>query len=97
MNLTRIIKSPLITEKTIKSGLANRYAFIVDRKATKPQIRQAVENQFGVKVVKINTTIRKGKTHRLAKSRSKIIVSPRKKAVVTLAKGQTIPELEVKS
>lgn len=107
MNSVTIIKSPLITEKTIKSGLAspksakaglaNRYVFVVDLKATKPQICQAVENQFGVKVEKINTTIRKGKTHRLARSRSKIAISPRKKAVITLKKGQTIPELEVKS
>lgn len=97
MNLVNIIKSSLVTEKTIKSGLANRYAFVIDRKATKPQIRQAVENQFSVKVIKINTTIRKGKTHRLARSSSKITLAPRKKAVVTLAKGQTIPELEVKS
>lgn len=97
MNPLTIIKSPLITEKTIQSGLANRYAFVVDLKATKPQIRLAVENQFGVKVEKINTTIRKGKTHRLARSRAKIVVAPRKKAIVALAKGQTIPELEVKS
>lgn len=94
MKLSSIIKSPVITEKTIKS---NRYAFIVDRRAAKPQIRQAVENQFDVKVVKINTTICKGKSRRRPRSRSRITLAPRKKVFVTLAQNQTIPKLEVKS
>ena len=62
--------------------------FKVSPKATKPEIKAAVEALFGVKVTSVNTTIRKGKVKRF-----KGIVgrqSDVKKAIVTLAEGQTI-------
>ena len=51
-----IIKYPLSTEKSIRQiEFDNKLVFIVDKKATKPQIKQAVEQLFNVKVVKVNT------------------------------------------
>ena len=65
MHPTQIIKKPLITEKcTWESGARNRYSFVVDRKARKPQIKAAVEELYKVHVQKISTQIRKGKFRR---------------------------------
>lgn len=98
MNLALIVHRPVMTEKSLKqSGASTRYAFIVDRRATKPQIKTAVAAQFGVSVSAVTTAIRKGATRRqLGRSRGRAVVAPTKKAVVTLAKGQTIDLLEVK-
>lgn len=65
MEATTIIRRPLITEKaTWESETHNRYAFEVDRRATKPQIRKAVEALYGVRVVKVATQNRKGQLRR---------------------------------
>lgn len=97
MNLSMVVQRPVMTEKSLKqTGASVRYAFVVDRRATKPQIKAAVETQFGVAVSRVNTTIRKGVSKRQLKSRSRAAVAPAKKAVVTLAKGQKIDLLEVK-
>jgi len=59
---TQVIKKPLITEKgTWQGEQHNRYSFEVHFKATKPQIRRAVEQIYEVRVVKVSTQIRKGK------------------------------------
>jgi len=61
-----IIKKPIITEKMTDMGeTLNRYAFVVDRRANKIQIKEAVEASYDVTVEKINTMIQAGK----AKSR----------------------------
>ena len=65
MNATTIIRRPLVTEKTTFLASAfNRYAFEVDRRATKPQIRKAVEELYGVRVVSVATQRRKGQLRR---------------------------------
>ncbi len=65
MEPTRVIRKPLITEKsTFMSTEWNRYAFQVDRRATKPQIRKAVEALYGVRVVGVATQNRPGKVRR---------------------------------
>lgn len=57
-----ILVKPLITEKMTAAGEKyNRYGFIVTRCATKPQIRMAVEEIYGVKVERVNTIIQRGK------------------------------------
>lgn len=83
-----VIVSPVITEKSTFVSEFNQVVFKVSPKATKPQIKAAVEALFGVKVTSVNTTTRKGKVKRF-----KGIVgrqSDVKKAIVTLAEGQTI-------
>jgi large subunit ribosomal protein L23 len=83
-----VIKSPAITEKATMLSANNQVVFNVARDATKPQIKAAVEKLFGVKVEAVNTLLRKGKFKRF-KGRA-AMQSDVKKAVVTLAEGQTI-------
>ena len=88
-----ILVKPVITEKMTDLGeKLNRYGFIVDKKANKIQIKQAVEDFYGVDVVAVNTMNYSGKEKsRFTKSG---VISGRtnefKKAVVTLAEGETI-------
>ena len=65
MEPTHVIKKPLITEKTtFASNESNRYAFQVESRATKPQIKRAVEQLYGVRVVAVATQNRPGKLRR---------------------------------
>ncbi|MBX9930629.1 MAG: 50S ribosomal protein L23 [Methylobacterium sp.] len=83
-----IIVSPVITEKATNLTEQNKVVFRVAPKATKPQIKEAVEKLFDVKVVGVNTLVTKGKKkifRGLRGQRSDV-----KKAIVTLAEGETI-------
>lgn len=83
-----VIRKPVITEKATMASEANAVVFQVATDATKPQIKEAVESLFGVKVKAVNTTITKGKTKRF---RGRLGVrSDVKKAYVTLEDGNTI-------
>ncbi len=84
----QIIRSPLITEKMTMLGEKNQYGFKVAIEATKPQIAAAIETLFSVKVTSVNTLIQKGKTKSF-KGRPGVR-SDVKKAIVTLAPGQSI-------
>lgn len=64
MDATIVIRKPLITEKNTEATEHNRYAFEVDKRASKPQIRRAIEELYGVRVVDVNTARRKGKVRR---------------------------------
>ena len=83
-----VILSPVITEKSSEASEANQVVFKVRLDATKPQIKDAVEKLFGVKVLAVNTLTRKGKTKffRGVKGTQK----DTKKAVVKLAEGDKI-------
>lgn len=88
-----ILVKPLVTEKmTAQSEKLNRFGFIVDRRASKDQIKAAVEQMYDVKVTNINTLIVGGKTkYRYTKSGvQKGKTSSYKKALITLEEGQTI-------
>src|SRR3990172_10979176 len=86
-----VIVRPLVTEKsTVLSG-ANKYIFEVDLRANKPQIKDAVEKAFKVKVVEVNTMIVKGKPKSAGRRSRRLVYSPHwKKAVVTLAPDDKI-------
>ena len=88
-----IIKKPVITEKmTAISEKLNRYAFIVDVRANKLQIKQAVQDLYGVQVAAVNTMRYDGKL-KSRYTKTGVVVGRRdafKKAIVTLAKGETI-------
>lgn len=83
-----VIRRPLITEKATLLSEHNQVAFEVSMDASKPEIREAVEGIFSVKVTGVNTLIQKGKTKvfRGRKGRR----DDMKKAVVTLADGDSI-------
>jgi large subunit ribosomal protein L23 len=61
----QVIKRPLITEKSAWEGESrNRYSFLVDMRARKPHIREAIEQIYKVRVEKVSTQVRKGRTYR---------------------------------
>lgn len=83
-----VIVSPVVTEKSTMASEQNQVVFNVAKKASKPEIKAAVEALFGVKVTGVNTLVRKGKLKRF---RGRVgQQSDVKKAVVTLAEGQSI-------
>jgi large subunit ribosomal protein L23 len=88
-----IIKKPIITEKmTNDTEKFNRYAFVVDRKANKIEIKKAVEQQYDVVVDSVRTMVCIGKK-RVRGSKSGMIVgktSTYKKAIVQLSSGDSI-------
>ncbi|WP_032112435.1 50S ribosomal protein L23 [Candidatus Paracaedibacter symbiosus] len=88
ISLFDVISSPLVTEKSTRQSENNQVAFIVNKTATKQTIKSAVELAFNVKVDAVNTLILKGKQKRFRGRLGQ--QSNRKKAIVTLAKGQTI-------
>lgn len=83
-----VILSPYITEKATMVSEANAVVFKVANDASKPQIKEAVEALFGVEVKGVNTIVQKGKTKKW-KGRD-YRRSDFKKAIVTLASGQSI-------
>jgi len=83
-----VIVSPAITEKSTMASEQNQVVFNVARKASKPEIKAAVEALFNVKVTAVNTLVRKGKVKRFRGTVGR--QGDVKKAVVTLADGQSI-------
>ncbi len=83
-----IIKSPVITEKAAMGSEYGQVTFRVAMDATKPEIVDAVQTIFGVKVKSVNTLRQKGKTKRFKGYMGQR--SDYKKAMVTLEDGQTI-------
>ncbi len=92
MHLYEVLRRPLITEKSTTLQVESKYAFEVDKAATKPQIKQAVEKAFNVEVVAVNVISMPGKRRRLG--RRELPAHPWKKAVVTLKPGDSIEFFE---
>ncbi len=91
---TSILRRPIISEKSYGLMDRNTYVFVVDPRATKIDVRTAVEQAFGVKVAKVNTLNRKGKA---VHDRRRNTTSRRpntKRAVVTLQPGHKIDLFE---
>jgi large subunit ribosomal protein L23 len=87
-----IIIKPVVTEKSMDLLADNKYTFIVDKKANKTEIKNAIENIFKVKVEKVYTINVKGKPKRLGRFEGK--TPSRKKAIVALKPGQKIKLFE---
>jgi large subunit ribosomal protein L23 len=88
VDLYDIIQSPVITEKSTLASEHDQIVFNVARTATKPEIKEAVEKLFNVRVKAVNTLVRKGKTKRFKGRVGR--QSDVKKAFVTLEDGQSI-------
>lgn len=92
MNPHDVIQRPVLSEKAVSEIEAGKYAFFVHPGANRTQIKDAVETVFEVDVVKINLQNVRGKLKRMGRYQGR---SPnRKKAIVTLAAGQKIQQLE---
>jgi large subunit ribosomal protein L23 len=90
MNAFEVVKTVRLTEKGTRQGEKyNQYTVVADRRATKPQIRQAVQELFKVKVTKINTLNVRGKLRRQRTTQAGQAPSW-KKAIVTLKEGDKI-------
>ena len=90
-----ILKSPIMTEKSTNLNQFNKYSFIVSKDSNTHEIKQAIENIFKVKVQKINTLIIRGKLKSFKGALG--YKKDQKKAIVTLAEGNTIDSsLEIK-
>ena len=84
-----ILRKPLLTEKsTAQMEAENVYTFEVDRRATKDEIKSAVESAFGVKVEKVTTQVRKGGSRRFRYGM--VAENSWKRAAVKVAEGQSI-------
>ena len=83
-----LIKKPVITEKATMASEHGAVVFQVAMDATKPQIKEAIEAIFSVKVKAVNTTITKGKVKKFRGRTGER--SDKKKAYVTLEEGNTI-------
>lgn len=84
-----ILRKPLLSEKSTQAmEAANVYTFEVDRRASKNDIKAAVESAFGVSVVKVNTQNRKGGSRRFRYGT--VDAGEWKRATVRVAEGQTI-------
>jgi len=83
-----IIYAPIITEKTASLEAENKYAFKVDARANKTQIKQAIESIFNVKVLSVTTTNSHPKKKRVGKYSG--MTNKYKRAIVKLAKDSSI-------
>lgn len=83
-----ILQHPVVTEKSTLGSQHGQVTFSVPLDATKPEIKKAVESLYSVKVTAVNTLVRKGKQRRFGGILGRR--SDEKKAIVTLAEGQSI-------
>ncbi len=88
MDRTYIIKRPVLTEKSTEAMQHNTYTFEVDRRASKDEIKAAVEDLYGVKVLGVRTSVHKSRRRRY---RYGVVDGKKtKKAMVSLPEGQAI-------
>lgn len=91
-----VLRRPLVTEKTsYQSGKLNKYSFIVADNATRTQVKDAIETLYDVSVQRVNIVNTSAKRGRRLRSRRLLVRKPGyKKAIVTLAEGQTLAIFE---
>jgi large subunit ribosomal protein L23 len=92
MHLYEVLRRPLITEKNTDLQTLNKYAFEIAKGASKPQVKQAIEKAFKVRVTGVNTVTVPGKTRRVG--RRQVQTRSWKKAIVTLQMGDKIEFFE---
>lgn len=95
-SIYEILRRPLITEKSsYQSGKMNQYSFIVSDTATRTQVKDAIETLYDVTVKRINIiNVPAKRGRRLRSRRMSIRKSAFKKAIITLADGQSLPIFE---
>jgi len=91
-----VLRRPLVTEKTsYQSGKLRQYSFEVSKSATRTMVKDAIETMFDVEVVNVNIMNTAAKRGRRARSRRLLVRKAGfKKAIVTLAEGQTLEIFE---
>lgn len=92
MELIKVLKQPIVSEKSFASADKDQYVFLVEKNATKIEVAQAVEKAFKVHVINVNTITVKGKVKRFGR-----VLGRRKdykKAIVTIQKGEKIEDFK---
>lgn len=91
-----VLRRPLVTEKSsYQSGKLNQYSFIVADNATRTQVKDAIETLYDVSVARVNIVNTPAKRGRRLRSRRLLVRKVGyKKAIITLAEGQTLPIFE---
>ena len=92
MELIKVLKQPIVSEKSFASSDKDQYVFLVEKNATKIEVAQAVEKAFKVHVINVNTITVKGKVKRFGR-----VLGRRKdykKAIVTIQKGEKIEDFK---
>ncbi len=92
MKMSQVLKSPVVTEKSTALQEQGKYVFKVDLKATKWDIKHAIEAAFNVEVTSVNTLRTHGKVKTYGRNRSQL--PDTKKAIVTLKSGDSIQLFE---
>jgi len=93
MESKEIVLKPVVSEKSYSlANESNKYVFFVDSGVNKIEIKNAVEKKYKVKVLDVNITVRIGKSFRDYKTNKSFRKEDKKKAVVTLKKGDKIDE-----
>lgn len=95
MNLDRIIRKPIITEKSLRDASLGIFTFEIDVKATKQQIKKAIEKMYKVHVKEVTTSIIKGRKQFAGKRRIAFTTPDRKKTRVKLKEKESIELFEV--
>jgi large subunit ribosomal protein L23 len=90
----KVLIKPLITESSLAEAAKNRYSFVVNKAATKTEVKNAINKVFGVKVLKIQTITIRGKSYRTGRKMIMRKKADHKKAIVTIEKGKTIDLFE---
>jgi large subunit ribosomal protein L23 len=95
-SIYEILRRPLVTEKSsYQSGTLNQFSFIVTNSATRTQVKDAIETLYDVTVERVNIiNVPAKRARRLRSRRMSIRKQGFKKAIVTLAQGQTLPIFE---
>ena len=86
--LNQVIKRPIVTEKSLQNQEKGKYTFEVNLRATKSQIKTAIEKLFAVKVKKVWVAKMAGKSKRVGKKRQLKKLADRKKAIIKLKSGK---------
>ncbi|MBD3363172.1 50S ribosomal protein L23 [Candidatus Dojkabacteria bacterium] len=95
--MKNLVIQPIITEKSLNLvETENQYTFMVGEKTNKFQIKKEIENRFGVTVLSVKTMIYLGKRTAFGRKRIPGIRPDFKKAIVTIKKGDTIPDFDIK-
>jgi len=94
MDLSQVLKRPVVTEKTSQIAALGQYVFKVDKRANKEEIRKAVEEFFKVHVQNIQTAMVRGKKKKVGRSRREFKQPDWKRAIVQLKAGEKIEVFE---
>ncbi len=88
MKINEVIIKPILTEKATQEAKSQRYTFLVNIRANKHQIKNAVETIYSVKVAEVRVLNRKGKSRRIGRRQTTKKLPTVKKALVTVKQGK---------